>query len=94
MILTMENKMQQKTNKINLSDYQDNELEFNYLNLTKTNDFLEALDEVQKAIEVIQRHELTIQRLSNLLNRERRKHERQIAKEKGIAPKTFRITKK
>ena len=91
MILTMENKMQQKTNKINLSHYQDNELEFNYLNLTKTNDFLEALDEVQKAIEVIQRHELTIQRLSNLLNRERRKHERQIAKEKGLAPKTFRI---
>jgi len=91
MILTMENKMKQNTNKINLSDYQDNDLEFNYLNLTKTNDFLEALDEVQKAIEVIQRHELTIQRLSNLLNRERRKHERQIAKEKGLAPKTFRI---
>jgi len=91
MILTMENKMKQNTNKINISDYQDTELEFNYLNLTKTNDFLEALDEVQKAIEIIQRHELTIQRLSNLLNRERRKHERQIAKEKGLAPKTFRI---
>jgi len=83
--------MKTNTNKIDLSDYQDRDLSFHYSNLTKTNDFLKALDEVQRAIEVIQKHELTIQRLSNLLNRERRRHERDIAKEKGIAPKTFRI---